>query len=77
MQGARNAIRAHPERCVSCGRCLLACRKQGVLEFDGDGRVRVADAARCSACYRCVDVCAHRALTSGLPGGFEGEMRSE
>jgi 2-oxoglutarate ferredoxin oxidoreductase subunit delta len=48
--------------CKGCGLCMEFC-PQGVLEANGQGRPRVANPERCTACHWCDMHCPDMAIT--------------
>lgn len=65
-------IRHWAERCITCGRCVSACKDVkgiGVLDIQGeeeDKRLVVVDADKCVSCGECLFVCPTGALTENL-----------
>jgi pyruvate formate lyase activating enzyme len=47
-------IELHPDRCISCGACILACEHGAIALEDGVPAFR---RELCAACGRCVDTC--------------------
>lgn len=54
--------------CKNCGLCEKAC-KSGCI----DATARTVDTSRCVACFDCVDVCRHGAMSYGLQKAGDGE----
>lgn len=50
--------RLRKERCIGCGRCAARCKASCIDTTTGD-----IDASRCVACFTCLSVCRHDALT--------------
>ncbi len=65
-------IRHWAERCITCGRCVSACRDVkgiGVLDIQGEEenkRLVIVDADKCVSCGECLFVCPTGALTENL-----------
>ena len=65
-------IRHWAERCITCGRCVSACRDVkgiGVLDIQGEEenkRLVMVDADKCVSCGECLFVCPTGALTENL-----------
>lgn len=67
IDDSHNLFTFNPNKCVLCGKCIIACREKGsaVLSFTFRGiRTRVSTfmdipllQAGCSSCLACVDVC--------------------
>ncbi|MFA4860961.1 NAD-dependent dihydropyrimidine dehydrogenase subunit PreA [Methanoregula sp.] len=58
-----------PERCTSCGRCVVACRDGGYHAISLADRKVVIDAARCDGCSLCSMVCPEGVIVMrGFPG---------
>ncbi|MDO4805593.1 MAG: NAD-dependent dihydropyrimidine dehydrogenase subunit PreA [Lachnospiraceae bacterium] len=56
----------HRERCIGCGRCVIACSDGGHQAISmGEGRRPRIDGRKCVGCHLCVLVCPQRALVSG------------
>jgi dihydropyrimidine dehydrogenase (NAD+) subunit PreA len=53
----RFATAGFPERCTSCGRCVVACRDGGYHAISLEDRQVVIDADRCDGCSLCSHVC--------------------
>ncbi|MHB8162901.1 MAG: NAD-dependent dihydropyrimidine dehydrogenase subunit PreA [Methanoregula sp.] len=53
----RFATAGFPERCTSCGRCVVACRDGGYHAISLQDRVVVIDAEQCDGCSLCSHVC--------------------
>ncbi|PKL24859.1 MAG: NAD-dependent dihydropyrimidine dehydrogenase subunit PreA [Spirochaetae bacterium HGW-Spirochaetae-2] len=53
----RFATVGFPERCTSCGRCVVACRDGGYHAISLQDRVVVIDAEQCDGCSLCSHVC--------------------
>ena len=53
-----------PDRCIGCGRCLIACRDGGhqAIRFDENRRPKL-DGARCVGCHLCLLVCPQNAIS--------------
>jgi len=61
------AVRRFPERCMSCGRCVTACRDGGYHAVSmADGEVIIAT-ERCDGCSLCSHVCPAGVIAM-LPG---------
>ena len=65
-------IRQWAERCITCGRCVSACKDVkgiGVLDIQGEEenkRLVIVDADNCVSCGECLFVCPTGALTENL-----------
>ena len=65
-------IRHWAERCITCGRCVSACKDVkgiGVLDIQGEEenkRLIIVDADKCVSCGECLFVCPTGALTENL-----------
>ncbi len=65
-------IRHWAERCITCGRCVSACKDVkgiGVLDIQGEEenkRLVIVDADKCVSCGECLFVCPTGALTENL-----------
>jgi len=63
------AIIYRPDRCISCSRCVRACREvvgRSVLDLAGNGigtKMQVVAPDRCISCGECLSVCPVGALT--------------
>jgi predicted molibdopterin-dependent oxidoreductase YjgC len=66
---ATPAILYRPDRCISCSRCVRACREvvgRDVLDLTGNGigaAMKVVAPDRCISCGECLSVCPVGALT--------------
>ena len=60
--------RIEESACKNCGLCEKAC-KSGCI----DATARTVDTSRCVACFDCVDVCRHGAMSYGLRKAGGGE----
>lgn len=56
---ARPSLCYYPDRCIGCGRCVLACPHQA---HQIKGTLHVIDRSLCLACGRCAAVCPTEAL---------------
>jgi dihydropyrimidine dehydrogenase (NAD+) subunit PreA len=54
---SRFATAGFPERCTSCGRCVVACRDGGYHAIALEDRKVVIDAHQCDGCSLCSHVC--------------------
>ena len=56
----------HLDRCIGCGRCMIACADGGhqAITLDGE-RVPKLNGKRCVGCHLCVLVCPQNAISSG------------
>ena len=56
----------HLDRCIGCGRCMIACADGGhqAISLDGE-RVPKLNGKRCVGCHLCVLVCPQNAISSG------------
>jgi len=52
-----HATAGFPERCTSCGRCVIACRDGGYHAISLEDRRLVIDARRCDGCSLCSHIC--------------------
>lgn len=65
---ATPAIAYRPDRCISCSRCVRACREvvgRSVLDLQGNGlgaKMEVIAPERCISCGECLSVCPVGAL---------------
>ena len=55
-----------PEKCIGCGRCMIACRDGGhqAIRFGEDRRPKL-DGKHCVGCHLCVLVCPMNAVIPG------------
>jgi len=80
---ATPAISYHPGRCISCSRCVRACREvagRGVLDLKGNGistRMEVVAPERCISCGECLSVCPVGALTdtANVDSGQQAQVK--
>lgn len=80
---ATPAIVYRPDRCISCSRCVRACREvvgRSVLDLKGNGinaKMDVVAPERCISCGECLSVCPVGALmdTAMLNAGKPGPVR--
>ena len=75
------AIIYRPDRCISCSRCVRACREvvgRSVLDLAGNGigtKMQVVAPDRCISCGECLSVCPVGALTD--TGNSAGENKEK
>ncbi|MCK9578980.1 MAG: NAD-dependent dihydropyrimidine dehydrogenase subunit PreA [Methanoregula sp.] len=64
---SRYAIAAFPERCTSCGRCVVACRDGGYHAISLADRHIIIDSERCDGCSLCSHVCPEKVIVLKKP----------
>ena len=54
------------EKCIGCGRCVIACRDGGhqALSMNGERRI-IMDGKKCVGCHLCALVCPEGAVKAG------------